>query len=163
MDQCHPVKFSHSVTPASWRMAVVAGVGSVLLLAGCGQPPRAAADSGRPRAVETARNSSTSDRGGLEQRRAELLNRIRSADPQQATIQRALINENNELALILSRGTNLDDIPKLVKPMLAEMDKAFPGENHAVVAYAPTEPPRRIGTARFNAQTREMTYTRDNP
>jgi hypothetical protein len=101
--------------------------------------------------------------GATEQRRADLLNRIRAADPQQATIQRALINERNELGLVLNRQTNLDDVPKLMKSMLAELDKAFPGQDHTVVAYTPTNPPRTIGTARLNARTRDMTYTPASP
>lgn len=95
----------------------------------------------------------------MEQRRAELLNRIRAADPQEQTIVRALLNENNELGLVLSRKTNLDDVPKLLRTMLAELDRTFPGQDHTAVAYAPTTPPQPIGTARLNARTRDMTYT----
>jgi hypothetical protein len=28
-----------------------------------------------------------------------------------------------------------------------------------VLAYAPSKPPRKLGTARLNARTRDMTYT----
>lgn len=106
-----------------------------------------------------ARPQSTSVKSGVEERRAELLNRIRAADPQQATIVRALVNENNELGLVLSGKANLDDVPKLLRTMLAELDKSFPGQNHTAIAYAPTNPPKVIGTARLDARTRDMTYT----
>jgi hypothetical protein len=39
------------------------------------------------------------------------------------------------------------------------MAKEFPGEDLTVVAYAPSEPPRKIGTAHLNARTRDMSYT----
>lgn len=118
-------------------------------------------DASVPRGARSVSGSSSS--AGLEQRRADLLNRIRAADPQQATVQRALLNEKNELGLILNRQTNLDDLPKLMRAMLAEMDRTFPGQDHTVVAYTPTNPPRTIGTARLNARTRDMTYTPASP
>ena len=101
--------------------------------------------------------------GSVEKRRAALLNRIRAADPQHATIERALINESNELGLILSRKTNLDDVPKLMRAMLTQMAEAFPGQDLSAIAYTPTDPPRAIGRARLNAQTRDMTYTPASP
>jgi hypothetical protein len=101
--------------------------------------------------------------GSTEQRRAEFLNRIRSADPRQQTIERAMLNEQNELGLILNRQTDLDDVPKLLRSMLAELDKSFPNQDHTAVAYTPTNPPRTIGTARLNARTRDMTYTPASP
>jgi hypothetical protein len=35
-----------------------------------------------------------------------------------------------------------------------QMAKAFPGQNLTVIAYAPSEPPMKIGTARLNARGR---------
>jgi hypothetical protein len=134
---------------------------TLILLAGCGRqtPTRGSADaSGVEAASSTSPRSAASNRSS-EQRRAELLNRIRAADPQQATIVRALLNENNELGLVLSRQANLDDVPKLLRTMLAELDKSFPGQNHTAIAYTPTNPPQTIGTARLDARTRDMTYT----
>lgn len=93
------------------------------------------------------------------ERQAELLNRIRQADPRFQTIEKAVINENNELGLILSRNVNMDDIPSLMRSMLTEMAKEFPGQDLTVIAYAPSQPPAKLGTARFDARTRQMTYT----
>jgi hypothetical protein len=143
----------------------LAGVTLLLVLtAGCGkQPPTRAQSEGMTVDVPSRSGPTRAVSGTIEERRADLLNRIRAADPRQETVQRALINENNELGLILTRQTNLDDVPKLMKPMLAEMDKAFPGKDHTIIAYTPTNPPRRIGTARLNARTRDMTYTPESP
>jgi hypothetical protein len=87
------------------------------------------------------------------------LNRIREADPQGRTIDRALINEQNELGLVLDRTVEMDKIPALMRTMLTKMAQEFPGEDLTVLAYTPSNPPRKIGTARLNAQTRDMTYT----
>ena len=95
----------------------------------------------------------------MKERQAEFLNRIRSADPQSRTIERALINDRNELGLILDRSVQLDDIPKLMKSMLTQMAKEFPGEDLTVIAYTPSNPPRKIGTGRLDARSREMNYT----
>ncbi len=95
----------------------------------------------------------------LRQREADFLNRIRASDPQQRTIDRALLNEQNELGLILDRSVEMDKIPALMRSILTEMAREFPGQDLTVIAYTPSEPPRKIGTARLDAQSREMSYT----
>jgi hypothetical protein len=102
--------------------------------------------------------SAGSDRQ-LKERQADFLNRIRAADPQQRTIDRALLNEQNELGLILDRSVEMDKIPDLMRSMLTEMAREFPGQDLTILAYAPSAPPQKIGTARFNARTRDMTFT----
>jgi hypothetical protein len=97
----------------------------------------------------------------LKRRQIEFLNRIRKADPQRRTIERALFNDQNELGLILNRSVEMDKIPALMRSMLAQMAREFPGQDLTVLAYTPSNPPRKIGTARFNARTRDMTYTRE--
>ncbi len=89
----------------------------------------------------------------------ELLERIRKADPQFNTIDKAVMNEDNDLALILDRRVQMDDVPKLLRAMLAQMAKEFPGEDLDVIAYAPSQPPLKIGTGHLDARTREVTYT----
>ncbi len=98
----------------------------------------------------------------LRQRQADFLNRIRAADPQERTIDRALLNEQNELGLILDRSVEMDKVPDLMRSVLTEMAREFPGQDLTVLAYAPSEPPRKIGTARLNAQTRDMSYTAEH-
>lgn len=87
------------------------------------------------------------------------LNRIRRADPSQTTIDRALLNQQNELGLVLDRSVQMDKIPALMRSMMTEMAREFPGQDLTVIAYAPSNPPRKIGTAHLNAQTRDMSYT----
>jgi len=108
--------------------------------------------------TRTAHDVPSSD---LKQRQIAFLNRIRDADPQGRTIDRALLNEQNELGLILDRSVEMDKIPALMKSMLTQMAKEFPGENLTVLAYTPSNPPHKIGTARLDAQTREMSFTQE--
>jgi hypothetical protein len=99
------------------------------------------------------------DQSNLKQRQVAFLNHIRKADPDHTTIVRALFNEQNDLGLILNRSIELDKIPALMRTMLAQMARAFPGQDLTILAYTPSNPPRKIGTARLNARTRDMTYT----
>jgi hypothetical protein len=96
---------------------------------------------------------------GLRQRQADFLNRIRAADPQHLTIDRAMLNEQNELGLILDRTVEMDRVPDLMRSILTQMAREFPGQDLTVLTYTPSNPPHKIGTAHFSAQTRDMTYT----
>lgn len=93
------------------------------------------------------------------QRQMAFLDRIRSADPQGTTIERALLNEQNELGLILNRSVPLDKIPALMRSIMTQMAKEFPGQDLTVLAYTPSNPPHKIGTAHLDARTSDMTYT----
>ena len=130
---------------------------TMLILAGC-DPAPSVAPVVQP-AVELNRPAAGKKAGDLTQRQAAFLNRLREADPQQRTIDRALLNEQNELGLIMDRSVEMDKIPALMKTMLAQMAREFPAQDLTVIAYAPTAPPRKIGTARLNGHTRDMTYT----
>jgi hypothetical protein len=97
------------------------------------------------------------------ERQAAFLQRIRSSDPQFQTIDRALFNERNELGVVLNRSVEMDSIPQLMRSLLTQMAREFPGQDLTVLAYAPTDPPQRLGVARLDARTRQMTYTKDQP
>ena len=103
-------------------------------------------------------NSTTA---GPRERQAAFLQRIRSSDPQFQTIDRALFNERNELGVVLNRGVQMDSIPQLMRSLLTQMAREFPGQDLTVLAYAPTEPPRRLGVARLDARSGQMTFTSD--
>jgi hypothetical protein len=95
----------------------------------------------------------------LKERQADFLNRIRNSDPQHQTIKRAIINQENELGLILDRNVEMDKVPALLRTILVQMAREFPRRDLTVLAYTPSNPPHKIGTARLRAQTGEMTYT----
>jgi hypothetical protein len=135
--------------PGRWP-ALAASLGAIIL-AGCDEQALSSGKSNPP--------ASKAGAGNLQQRRMMFLNRIRDADPDGRTIDRALLNEQNELGLVLDRRVEMERIPDLMRTMLTQMSHEFPGEDLAVLAYAPSNPPRKIGTARLDARTRDMTYT----
>lgn len=95
----------------------------------------------------------------VKQRQADFLNRVRAADPQHRTIDRAMLNEQHELGLILDRSVEMDRIPDLMRSILTQMAREFPGQDLTVLAYTPSNPPHKIGMAHFSSQTRDMAYT----
>ena len=112
-----------------------------------------------PITFQRSSSASVKTEGHLKERQIEFLNRLRKADPKHQTIERAVFNEQNELGVILNRGVELDKISALMRSILVQMARAFPGQDLTVLAYTPSNPPRKIGTARLNARTRDMTYT----
>ena len=152
-----PISSTNGGQRTSLQMRKHLGCFAAALLAGvsltsCDVAPPAAPNASAPVAERSASRETR-------QQQAEFLNRIRAADPQQRTIDRALLNEQNELGLILDRSVPMDKISDLMRSTLTEMAREFPGQDLTVVAYAPSEPPRKIGTARLNAKTRDMSYT----
>ena len=100
----------------------------------------------------------SADVGDLRQRQVAFLHRLRQADPRYETIEKAVFNAQNELGIILNRQTQMDAVRPLMRTILTQMAREFPGLDLMVIVYAPTEPPMEIGTARLDARTREMTY-----
>jgi hypothetical protein len=100
------------------------------------------------------------EENSVRQRQTEFLQRIRQTDPNFRTIEKAIFNEQNELGLILSRSVPMNSIPALMRTMLAQMAHEFPRQDLTIIAYAASNPPLKIGTARLDARTRAMTYER---
>jgi hypothetical protein len=143
-------------------------------LAGCGgQPTEQAGDNspiirepaGARRDVEVMRQPSQPETlrnpqaGQGSEQQLQFLHRIREADPQFQTVERAVMNERNELGLILSRNVQMDSIPALMRGMLSQMAKEFPGQDLTIVAYAPANPPVELGKARLYSRSRQMTFS----
>src|SRR4026208_1124385 len=94
----------------------------------------------------------------FKQRQIAFLNRIRDADPQQKVIDRAMLNEQNELGLILDRNVEMNRIPDLMRTFLTQMASEFPEQDLTVIAYSPSNPPLKVGTAHLDSRTKEMNY-----
>jgi hypothetical protein len=141
-----------------WRTSVT--MGCLWLLASCDARQSISSTNAPP--VEQNRVAQPDARSNFKQRQLAFLNRIREADPQQRTIDRAMLNEQNELGLILDRTVEMNRVPELMRTMLTQMAREFPGQDLTVLAYAPSSPPRKIGTAHLNGQTREMSYVPEN-
>jgi hypothetical protein len=134
-----------------WSSSLV--LGCLFLFASCDASPPASAPSAEQNPAVPPESAQD-----FKQRQMAFLNRIRDADAQQRTIDRALINEQNELGLIFDRSVEMQKIPDLMRTMLDQMARAFPNQDLTVLAYAPSNPPRKIGTAHLDARTRAMTY-----
>jgi hypothetical protein len=138
---------------------------SAVLLCGCGADVQTEPQGAAPPSVryETGGGESARPTTNQRERQAAFLNRIRQSDPQFSVIERAIFNERNELGLIMDRTVQLEAIPPLMKSLLTQMSREFPGQDLTIVAYAPTQPPVRLGVGRLDARTRQMTYTSDQP
>jgi hypothetical protein len=130
-------------------------IAALAILSGCDAPVST------PPVSQNVRQSSSPGvaTDHLKQRQADFLNRIREADPQHRTIDRSMLNEQNELGLILDRSVEMDKVPDLMRTVLGQMAREFPGQDLTVLAYTPSNPPHKIGTAKLNAHTRDMSYT----
>jgi hypothetical protein len=137
-----------------WCISLITGC--LWLLASC--DTRQSTSSTNAPSVEQNRVAQPDARQDFKQRQLAFLNRIRESDPQQRTIERAMLNEQNELGLILDGNVGMDRIRDLMRTMLTEMAREFPGQDLTVLAYAPSNPPRKIGTAHLDGRTREMNY-----
>ena len=138
------------------QVARICSLGIALLCAGWGPDGAVPFGSYSPPPVQ-ARNAD--DVSELRQRQIAFLHRLRQADPRYQTIEKAILNGQNELGVILNRHVEMEAVRPLMRTLLTQMAKAFPGQPLTVIAYAPSEPPMKIGTARLNARTRQMTYT----
>lgn len=138
-----------------WRRVVALWTVGVTLLGAGGGPTGVGWVGGLGAPLLQAQEVGTASR----QRQVAFLQQLRDADPRYQTIDKAILNEQNELGVILDRQVEMDAVRPLMRTLLTHMAKAFPRQHLTVIAYAPSEPPLQIGTARFNARTRQMTYT----
>jgi len=129
--------------------------GSLLFLGACS--PRSEPSVSPPEAQQS-RASQPITGPEFKQRQIAFLNRIRDADPQQRVIDRAMLNERNELGLILDRSVEMNRIPELMRTLLTQMAREFPEQDLRVIAYTPSEPPQKVGTAHLDSRTKEMNY-----
>lgn len=127
----------------------------VLFMGACS--PRSEPSAAPPQAQQDRVTQPTAAQD-FRQRQIAFLNRIRDADPQQRVIDRAMLNERNELGLILDRTVEMNRIPELMRTFLTQMAREFPGQDLTVIAYAPSQPPQKMGTAYLDAQSKQMKY-----
>jgi hypothetical protein len=66
--------------------------------------------------------------------------------------------EETELAIVLNPNLDLKDVPDVMRDVVTDLAHQFPGTTFVAVAYMPTNPPRRVCSARFDAQTGKATF-----
>jgi len=149
-----------SFSAAIWRASFLLTtatimLGASLLLESCSPRSEPLAGSPPPRENRASQPTTGED---FKQRQVAFLNRVRDADPQHRVIDRALLNERNELGLILDRSVEMNRIPELMRTFLTQMAAEFPGQDLTVIAYTPSNPPLKVGTAHLDSRTKEMNY-----
>jgi hypothetical protein len=149
-----------SFSAAIWRAGFLPAMATImlggsLLLGDCS--PRSEPLAGSPPPQQNRASQPTTGED-FKQRQIAFLNRIRDADPQQRVIDRALLNERNEPGLILDRSVEMNRIPELMRTFLTQMAAEFPGQDLTVIAYTPSNPPLKVGTAHLDSRTKEMNY-----
>lgn len=72
-------------------------------------------------------------------------------------------HETQHLEVFLNPNLPMDQVPQTMREIVAEISRMLPEQNLVVVAYAPANPPRRLGTALLDAGTGEVTFTWDIP
>jgi len=86
------------------------------------------------------------------------LNRVRGSDPDRRTFERAFLNEQNEVGLVLNADTDINRLPNLMQTILPQMAREFQSHDLVVVVYASAVPPRKVGTVRADAARRTLNY-----
>ena len=136
-------------------LATITVGGSLLFLGACS--PRSEPAVNSPQAQKSPASQPITG-PEFKQRQIAFLNRIRDADPQQRVIDRAMLNQQNELGLILDRSVEMNRIPDLMRTLLTQMAREFPEQDLTVIAYTPSSPPLKVGTAHLDSRTKEMNY-----
>ena len=93
------------------------------------------------------------------QRHRTYLNRIRQSDALNTSIDRTLLDDQNQLGIVLSSSVTPDKVPALMRKVMTEMAHEFPREDLTLTVYAASNPPYQIGTAHLNGQSGETIYT----
>jgi uncharacterized ParB-like nuclease family protein len=93
------------------------------------------------------------------QRHRTYLNRIRQADALNTSIDRTLVNDQNQLGFVLSSSVTPDKVPALMRTVMTGMAQEFPREDLTLTVYAASTPPYQIGTAHLDGQSGKTTYT----
>ena len=88
-----------------------------------------------------------------------ILNRLSKQDPAHVPIDRVTINDENEVSVILNKSVDKDKVPEVMRSTVERMAQEFPEEDLTVVAYAASEPSRKLGKTHRDAKTKEIAYT----
>ena len=87
------------------------------------------------------------------------LNRIRQSDTLSTSIVRTLLDDQNRLGIVLFSSVTPENVPALMRQVMTEMVKEFPRTDLTLDVYQSATPPKKLGTAKLNGQTGEVTYT----
>lgn len=86
------------------------------------------------------------------------MNRIRQSDAY-ADIDRTRVDEQNQLGVVVAANLPPERVESIVKKAMEALAQKFPDGDMTLDAYAPTTPLRKLGTAHYNAQSGQVSYT----
>src|SRR5262245_47421206 len=138
------------------------GVGGMLLvlplsLSACSHSgPRGEITPAPSPSIQEQRAAGPAELSPPVQERWDYLNRIRQADIYDG-IGRTRVDDQNQLGVVLAAELKPEQIEELTKKALEALAKKFPAKDMTLDAYAPTKPLRKLGTARYNAQSGQVT------
>ena len=87
------------------------------------------------------------------------LNQIRQDDALSSLIHRTLLTDEKQLGVVLYSTVKPEAVAGFMRWALTEMAHEFPGEDISVLVYMTATPPRKIGEARLDGKTGEISYT----
>jgi len=79
-------------------------------------------------------------------------------DPQGQSYTNAVFNGENEIGIVVNPSLTTNSIVVMLRTFLSDMSMAFPGQDLAITALAPGNPPQEIGTSYFFARTNEVYF-----
>ncbi len=120
--------------------------------------PKPAAESATPPEQQVRAARAAEVPKSIQQQRT-CLNRIRQSDGLNSTIDRTLLDEQNQLGVVLFSTVTPDKVPALMRTVMTEMAQEFPKENVTLNVYESASPLRKMGTAHRDGQTGEVSYT----
>jgi hypothetical protein len=91
------------------------------------------------------------------QERWDYLNRMRQSDAYSG-IDRTRVDKENQLGVVLAANLTPSQVESTMKKAMESLARKFPNADMTLDAYAPSEPLRKLGTARFNAQSGQVAY-----
>ncbi|HXA08442.1 MAG TPA: hypothetical protein VNW28_00580 [Chthoniobacterales bacterium] len=139
---------------SKWLLPILGG--ALLSMAAC-HKLKPAAENATP-SEEQVRATRAAEVPKSIQQQWTCLNRIRQRDGLNSTIDRTLLDEQNQLGVVLFSTVTPDKVPALMRTVMTEMAQEFPNDNVTLTVYASANPPRKMGTAHRDGQTGEVSY-----
>ena len=91
------------------------------------------------------------------------LNQIRQDDALSSSIHRTTLTDEKQIGVVLYSTVKPEAVPGFMRWTLTEMAHEFPGEDVSILVFMTATPPQKIGEARLDGKTGEISYTAAEP
>ena len=127
---------------------------ALVLLAGCDRKPEAPVIS-----EQTARAMQAAQVSDSTRQHMQFLNQLRQDDALSSAIHRTTLTEEKQIGVVLYSTVKPEAVAGLMRWALTEMAHKFPGEDVSILVFMTATPPQKIGEARLDGKTGEISYT----